>query len=88
MKVHIKLITIKRQLQDLMHYPLTHEQAGDDFLTLDEAFDELIYGFNKWCERHAVYSRFSIYNAVNRGWFTEQMADYFTDYCIPGWRII
>ena len=87
-KVHIKLSTIKRQLQQRMHYPTEHIFEDDDFLTLDEAFDVLPYGFGEWCIRHSVYSRFSIYNAINRGWFTEQMADYFTDYCISGWRII
>lgn len=88
MKVHIKLITIKRQLQAIRHYPLTRAEAGDDFLTLDEAFDELIYGFIKHCERKGLYSRFSIYNAIHRGWFSEQMADFFTDYCIKDWRVI
>lgn len=87
-KVHIKLSTIKRQLQQRIQYPLTREEAGDDRLTLDEAFEALLYGFGEWCRRRNIFSRFTVYNAVNRGWFTEQMADLFTDYCISGWRII
>ena len=71
-----------------MHYPLTREQAGDDFLTLDEAFDELLYGFNKWVKRHSIGSYQAVYASITRGWMTERFADLFTDYCIPGWRIV
>ena len=87
-KVHIKLTTIKRQLQQRMNYPTEHVFIDDDFLTLDEAFDELLYGFSKWLERHNLGSHQVVYASVYRGWMTERLADLFTDYCISGWRII
>ena len=86
--VHIKLITIKRQLQAKMQYPLTKEEAGDEFLTLDEAFDELLSGFDKWLVRNKLGSKMIVFYARQNGWLTEKMADLFTDYCITGWRVI
>ena len=86
--VHIKLITIKRQLQDKMHYPLTKEEAGEELMTLDEAFEELLRGFRLWLERNKKGNSQTIYDSLKRGWMTEKIADQFTDYCIKGWRII
>ena len=86
--VHIKLATIKRQLQDKMHYPLTKEEAGEGYLTLDEAFEELLRGFGKMLERNKLASRTAVHDAVKRGWMTEKLADQFTDYCIKGWKVI
>ena len=86
--VHIKLITIKRQLQERMQYPLTKEDAGEEFLTLDEAFDELLRGFRLWLERNKLGSQITVFESIKRGWMTEKQTDAFTDYCIAGWRII
>ena len=86
--VHIKLITIKRQLQERMQYPLTKEDAGEEFLTLDEAFDELLRGFRLWLERNKLGSQITVFESIKRGWMTEKLADQFTNYCITGWRII
>ena len=75
-KVHIRLTTIKGQLQAKMHY--------DD---PDKAFDILLYGwFKKRYKTHdaAVIKRL----ILKRGWMTEKQADNFTDYCITGWRIV
>ena len=88
MKAHIKLITIKRQLQDLMNYPITREQAGDDLLTLDEAFDELLLGWMRYTHKNYDYASSLKWQILKRGWMTEKQADGFTDYCITGWRII
>ena len=85
---HIKLSTIKRQLQERMHYPLTREEAGTEYLTLDEAFEELLRGFRLWLERNNKGSQIAVYHSVKRGWMTEKLADMFTDYCIKDWRII
>ena len=74
---HIKLTTIKRQLQSRMHY--------DD---PDEAMEVLLYGFGKWLERNKAGTRARITEAKKRGWMTEKQADMFTEYCIPGWRIV
>ena len=87
-KVHIKLTTIKRQLQQRMQYPTEHFFSDDDFLTLDEAFDELLYGFSKWLVRNRRGSTIVVKQARKCGWFSEKFADLFTDYCIPGWRVI
>ena len=78
MKAHIKLITIKRQLQDLMHYPLTHEQAGD----------ELLLGWMRYTHKNYDYASSLKWQILKRGWMTEKQADGFTDYCITGWRVI
>jgi hypothetical protein len=85
--VHIKLITIKRQLQQKMHYPETAEQANGR-PTLDEAFDTLLFGFDKWLQRHGMAGNAFMSVARQRGWFSERYADLFTEYCIPGWRIV
>ena len=53
--VHIKLITIKRQLQARMNYPLTREEAGEEYMTLDEAFDTLLYGFQRYIDPNSQY---------------------------------
>ena len=87
---HIKLLTIKRQLQERMHYPLTREEAGEDLATLDEVFDKALYGWAKAIVRQGskyfeTYLRDVI---LKRGWMSEKHADSFTDYIIPGWRII
>ena len=84
---HIKLSTIKRQLQQLMHYPLEPDPLGE-YLCLDEAFDELLQSFGKWLELKNIGSRQVVYASVYRGWMTEKLADLFTAYCIKGWRII
>ena len=86
--VHIKLITIKRQLQARMNYPLTREEAGEEYMTLDEAFDELLYGFARWLERTKLGSMQAVYASIHRGWMTEKLADQFTNYCIKGWYIV
>ena len=85
--VTIKLITIKRQLQQKMHYPIIPDPLGA-FLTLDEAFDELLRGFRLYAQRNRLYSFMAISSAMERGYMTEQMADLFTDYCIKGWRVV
>jgi len=85
--VHIKLITIKRQLQQKMHYPLTAEEA-DGRPTLDEAFEVLLFGFDKWLQRHGLAGCSFMCVARQRGWMSEKHADLFTEYCIPGWRIV
>ena len=88
--VTIKLITIKRQLQQKMHYPMSSEgqDPWDEYLTLDEAFEELLRGFRLYAQRKGLYSFASISAATERGYMTEQMADLFTDYCIKGWRVV
>ena len=86
--VHIKLATIKRQLQEKMHYPLTKEEAGEEYLTVDEAFDVLLYGFRLWLVRNNKASDQVVFDAIKRGWMTEKYADLFTDYCIKDWRVI
>ena len=85
--VHIKLNTIKRQLQDKMHYPTEPDPEGE-YLTLDEAFEELLRGFRLWLERNKKGSQIVVFESVKRGWMTEKLADEFTDYCKKGWRII
>ena len=85
--VHIKLLTIKRQLQEKMHYPLEHIHVDDGYLTLDEAFDTLLYGFARMLERNGGSSA-TVSIAKRKGWFTEKMADLFTDYCIKGWKVV
>ena len=42
--VHIKLTTIKQQLQAIMHYPEDPSEA-QGCPTLDQAFDTLLFGF-------------------------------------------
>ena len=86
--VHIKLNTIKRQLQEMMRYPLTKEESGEELLTLDEAFEELLRGFRLWLERNKKGSQIVVFESVKRGWMIEKLADQFTDYCKKGWRII
>ena len=85
--IKIKLITIKRQLQKKMHYPIIPDPLGE-FLTLDEAFEELLRGFRLYAQRKGLYSFMAISSAMERGYMTEQMADLFTDYCIKGWRVV
>ena len=82
--VHIKLSTIKRQLQAFQHYPLTRQQAGDDFLTLDEAFDELLLSWALYRHKEGNYAYALKYQINKRGWMTDKQADDFTDYCITG----
>ena len=84
---HIKLSTIKRQLQQKMHYPLEPDPLGE-YRTLDEAFDELLRGFRLYAQRKGLYTWEAVHTAIERGWMTEKMADMFTDYCIKGWRVI
>ena len=86
--VKIKLATIKRQLQEKMHYPLEHMHVDDGYLTLDEAFDILLYGFGKWLVLTGRGSKDLVYQCQERGWITEKYADLFTDYCLKGWRVI
>ena len=88
--VTIKLITIKRQLQQKMHYPMSSEgqDPWEEYLTLDEAFEELLRGFRLYVQRHELYSFVAVSNAIERGYMSEQMADLFTDYCIKDWRVI
>ena len=86
--VHIKLITIKRQLQEKMHYPLTKEEAGEELMTLDEAFDALLYGFLKKELRTSDSASAVKLQVLKRGWMTEKQTDAFTNYCIAGWRIV
>ena len=85
--VHIKLITIKRQLQQKMHYPLEPDPLGE-YRTLDEAFDELLYSFRLYANRNKLYSFTAVSDAIERQSMTEKMADVFTDYIIKGWRVI
>ena len=86
--VKIKLLTIKRQLQEKMHYPLEHVHEDDGLLTLDEAFDTLLFGFGKWLVRNGIASHSAVHNAKENGFMTEKFADLFTEYCISGWRIV
>ena len=85
--VKIKIITIKRQLQKKMHYPIEPDPLGE-LLTLDEAFDELLRGFRLYAQRKGLYSFAAISNAMERGYMSEQMADLFTGYCIKDWRVV
>ena len=86
--VHIKLTTIKAQLQARMNYPTKHLFEDDGYLTLDEAFEELLYGFQRYLIRRKLASRTAVYDAQKRGWMTEKLADWFTDYCINGWQVV
>jgi len=85
--VHIKLSTIKGQLQQKMHYPEQPDPNGE-YLSLDEAFDELLRGFSKHLERTGEGTYSTVYNAQKIGYFTEKYADLFTDYCIKGWKVV
>ena len=85
--VHIKLITIKRQLQAKMNYPTEPDPWGE-YLSLDEAFDELLFAFGNWLERSEQGVRDNIYKAKKRGWMSSKQADLFTEYCIKGWRVV
>ena len=85
--VNIKLITIKRQLQQKMHYPTDPDPFGE-YLTLDEAFDELLRGFRLYAQRKGLFSLQAVFAAIERGYMSEKMADLFTDYCIKGWKVI
>ena len=85
--VHIKLSTIKRQLQQKMHYPEQPDPNGE-YLSLDEAFDELLRGFGKWLERNSKGSNETVNRAKRDSYFSEKFADLFTDYCIKGWRVV
>lgn len=87
-KVHIKLSTIKCQLQQRMHYPTEHIFSDDDFLTLDEAFDELLEGFYKHRAPNIQNAYSQLHKTRKQGWMTERVADEFTDYCITGWKIV
>ena len=87
-KVHVKLTTIKAQLQAHMHYPTEHIFIDDDFLTLDEAFEELLSGFAAHMVRHNKGTYALISQVRKRGWMTEKLADAFADYCITGWKIV
>ena len=71
-----------------MHYPLTRQQAGDEYLTLDEAFDVLLAGFFQLKYKGKSTAHTFKYLTLKRGWMTKQIADEFTDYCIRGWRIV
>ena len=84
---HIKLTTIKRQLQQKMHYPLEPDPLGE-YLCLDEAFDELLDGFSKWLERNGQGTRQTVYQAKRDSYFSEKFADLFTEYISKGWRVI
>ena len=86
----IKLITIKRQLQNKMHYPLEHARKGDGVPTLDEAFEILLFGWARKVKRQGskTFDFYLTNTIVKRGWMSEKHADDFTEYCIPGWRII
>lgn len=86
--VHIKLNTIKGQLQARMHYPLKHLFEDDEYMTLDEAFDALLYGFMKHKYKTIELSGAMKLVTLRRGWMTEKLADEFTDYCITGWKIV
>ena len=85
--VHIKLSTIKMQLQARMHYPEQPDPKGE-LLCLDEAFDELLDGFSRWLERQKKGTYVTVYYARKYGYFSEKFADLFTDYCITGWRVV
>lgn len=86
--VHIKLTTIKAQLQDRMNYPTKHLLEDDGFLTLDEAFEELLRGFLKrTCTSSSAASQQRA-TIIKRGWMSEKQAEEFTDYCIKGWKIV
>ena len=87
-KVHIKLSTIKCQLQQRMHYPTEHIFSDDDFLTLDEAFEVLLSGFASYLMRNNLGHASIITRARKDGWMTEKMADQFTNYCINGWKVV
>ena len=84
---HIKLTTIKRQLQQKMHYPLEPDPLGE-YLCLDEAFDELLDGFSKWLERNGQGTRQTVYQAKSDSYLSEKFADLFTEYISKGWRVI
>ena len=84
---HIKLITIKRQLQAKMNYPIDPEPFGEH-LTLNEAFDELLEGFADWLQRNGKGAKYYLYAVKKRGWMSAKQADQFTDYCIKGWRVV
>ena len=71
-----------------MHYPTEHLSEDDEYMTLDEAFEELLDGFRKYLVRNNIGSKMAVYDAQKRGWMTEKLADQFTDYCIKGWRIV
>lgn len=84
---HIKLITIKRQLQAKMNYPTEPDPWGE-YMCLDEAFDELLTSFQRWLVLTHRGSPASITEAKSRGWMTDRLADMFTDYCIKGWKVV
>ena len=84
---HIKLSTIKRQLQAKMHYPEEVDPKGE-YLCLDEAFEELLDGFSKWLERNGQGTRQTVYRAKKNTYFSEKFADLFTEYIREGWRVI
>ena len=84
--VHIKLATIKRQLQEKMNYPEEVDPWGE-YLCLDEAFEALLFGFQQYLTRKHLGAISTVSEAKKRGWMTEKVADAFTEYCIPGWRI-
>lgn len=77
---------IRFQLQLRMNYPIAHE-LHPDYLTLDEAFDELWYGFRRYCIRHDIFSAPKLTDIYQRGWMSVQDANLFCNYCIKGWKI-
>ena len=85
--VHIKLSTIKHQLQQKMHYPEEVDPQGE-YLCLDEAFDELLRGFGKWLMRNGKGGEAVVWKAKRDSFFSEKFADLFTDYCIKGWKVV
>ena len=85
--VHIKLSTIKHQLQQRMHYPEQPDPEGE-YLCLDEAFDELLRGFGKWLMRNGKGGEAVVWKAKRDSYFSEKFADLFTDYCIKGWKVV
>lgn len=84
---HIRLTTIKAQLQQKMNYPTDPDPSGE-CMTLDEAYDELLEGFAEWLQRNGKGAKVYIYAVRKRGWMTAKQADQFTDYCIKGWRVV
>ena len=84
---HIMLSTIKRQLQQLMHYPEEPDPLGE-YLCLDEAFEELLVSFRKWLILTGTGSGQVVYNAIKNSYFTEKYADLFTNYIIKDWKVV
>ena len=84
---HIKLSTIKRQLQAKMHYPEEPDPLGE-YLCLDGAFEELLVSFRKWLILTGTGSGQVVYDAIKKSYFTEKYADLFTNYIIKDWKVV